>query len=149
MSFCFKPTRYLGFKHGSTVHRVCCRSSLPLLPFALNFCDFKKRLIWTSGIISGLDLKKTVATSGLPSRWSCVTRPKDTMKASFWGRNNSFMAGVWMQPLQEPRNSTSGFSSFLGRGGRGGGGGDKGGVDEEGMVTTAFCSAPFPGLTVC
>lgn len=43
MSFCFKPTRYLGFKHGSTVHRVCCCSSLPLLSFALNFCDLKKR----------------------------------------------------------------------------------------------------------
>lgn len=28
---------YLRFKHGAAVHRVGCRSSLPLLSFALNF----------------------------------------------------------------------------------------------------------------
>lgn len=38
---------------------------------------------------------------------------------------------------------TSGFSSFLGRGG-----GDSGGVEEVGRLTTAFCSAAST-LTVC
>lgn len=71
------------------------------------------------------------------------------MKASFWKRNKSFTTGG-CGPTEAPpagtSQSTSGFSSFLGQGG---GGGDKGGVAEEGMVTTAFCSAPLPGLTVC
>lgn len=46
------------------------------------------------------------STSHSPSKWSCVTRPKDTIKASFWKRNNSFLIGGrlqhWMHHLWEP-----------------------------------------------
>lgn len=35
----FKTRLYLRFKHGAAVHRVGRRSPLPLLSFALNFCN--------------------------------------------------------------------------------------------------------------
>ncbi len=34
-----RRTSYLGLKHGAAVHRVGRRSPLPLLSFALNFCN--------------------------------------------------------------------------------------------------------------
>lgn len=86
----------------------------------------------------------------LPSRWSCVTNPRDTIKASFWRKNiHQFLFWLKTEFVRHDGfvnsmkvHSTCGLSSRLTLAGGGGGGEDEGGV----LVTT--CSGPPCGFTV-
>lgn len=83
---------YLGFKDGAAIHRVGRRPPLPLLSFTLNFChqENTQRFFFVFFVFW-----KTLSSHSnklSPSKCSCVTRPRDTMKASFCRRRRAVSA---------------------------------------------------------
>lgn len=82
---------YLGFKDGAAVHRVGRRPPLPLLSFTLNFCHQENthtKVFSFSFFFFGKTLSSH-SNKLSPSKCSCVTRPRDTMKASFCRRRRA------------------------------------------------------------